>query len=46
MFAFNPLERTIGFTRRDDVRVTLDLHKDDIKDLIQRLQKIEENMCK
>jgi hypothetical protein len=46
MFAFNPLERTISFTRRDDVRVTLDLHKDDIKDLIQRLQKIEENMCK
>jgi hypothetical protein len=42
MFALNPLERTVGFTRKDDARVTIDLHKDDIKDLIQKLQKIEE----
>lgn len=42
VFSLNPKERAMIASRKDEVRVTLDLHKQDIKDLIQKLKKIEE----
>jgi len=41
--AVDPRERTIAFSRKDDIRVTLDMHKVDVKDLIEKLNKIEES---
>ena len=38
----NPRERVMSASRKDEITVTLALHKDDIKELIQKLQKIEE----
>jgi len=40
----HPDERSISFGRSDDILVTLDLHKDDITDLIQKLKGIEEKI--
>ena len=42
VFSLNPKERAMSASRKDEIRVTLDLHKDDIKDLNQKLKKIEE----
>jgi hypothetical protein len=42
VFSLSPRERVMSASRKDEIRVTLDLHKDDIKDLIQKLKKIEE----
>ncbi len=39
-------ERSISFGRSDDISVTLDLHTDDIRDLIKKLKGIEEDICK
>lgn len=41
---FNPMERTMRIARKDDFRVTVELHKDDIKDLIEKLNRIEEKI--
>ena len=43
-FSLNPRERSFTTSRKDEVRVTLDLHKDDMKDLIEKLSKIEEKI--
>ena len=42
MFTFSPREHAFTAVRKDDIRIILDMHKDDIKDLIQKLKKIEE----
>lgn len=44
MVEFNPMERTMRIARKDDFRVTVELHKDDIKDLIKKLSEIEEKI--
>ncbi len=44
MLVINPKERSISFSRKDDVKVTVDLHRDDIKDLIKKLNRIEEKI--
>jgi len=38
----NPKESTIRLTPEDNVKVTVDLHQDDIRDLVKELKKIEE----
>lgn len=44
MLAVNPKERTVRFSRKDDIKVTIDLHKEDLKDLIKKLNKIDEKI--
>ncbi len=39
-------EHSISFARGDDISVTLDLHKDDIMDLIKKLREIERKIYK
>ncbi|OHB73752.1 MAG: hypothetical protein A2Z25_00715 [Planctomycetes bacterium RBG_16_55_9] len=40
-----PQEGTLRFGRKDVMRVVLDLHKDDMKDLIQKLEKARDQTC-
>lgn len=44
IFSINPMERSLSVERKEEVRVTVDLHKDDMKDLIEKLSKIEEKI--
>lgn len=37
-------QHRMSFSRQDDMRVAIDLHKDDLKDLIKKLNKIAEEM--
>jgi hypothetical protein len=34
----------VSFSRKDDMRVTVEVHKDDLKDLINKLKKIQETI--
>ena len=43
-FEFDMLERRPGISHKDDVKVTVDLHKDDIDDIIKKLKKISGEM--
>lgn len=43
-FSMNPLERSFSVSRKEELKVTLDLHKDDLKDLIKKLSEIEEKI--
>ena len=45
MLVMNPKEGSISFSRKDDIKVTVDLHRDDMKDLIKKLNKIVEEMA-
>lgn len=42
MMMIHPDKRSISFARADDILVTLDLHKQDVKDLIKKLRRIAE----
>lgn len=44
MLVMNPKQRTISFSGKDDIKVTADLHKDDIKDLIKMLKEAKEKL--
>jgi len=46
IFSINPRERTVRPYLKDELVVAFDLHKDDIKDLIKKLNKIEEKINK
>ena len=46
MVEFNPMERTMRIARKDDFRVMVELHRDEIKDLIKKLREIEEKINK
>ena len=43
-FEFDMTERRPRVSRKDDVRVTVDVHKDDIDDLIKKLKKVSGEM--
>ena len=45
MVSLSPRERVITAVRKDEVRVILNMHKDDLGDLIQKLSKIEKETC-
>lgn len=44
MLVIDPKEGGISFSRKDDIKVTVDLHRDDMKDLIKKLKEIEEKI--
>lgn len=44
MFSLSPRERAFTAIRQEELTITVDLHKDDIKDLIQKLEKIDKNI--
>ena len=44
MMYVSPIEPMVTFGRKDNIKVTVDLHKDDIKDLINKLSKIAEDI--
>ncbi len=46
MLVLNPKERSAIFSRKDDIKVTVELHRDDLKDLIKKLKDIEEKASK
>lgn len=44
MFSLNPVEQEFSAYRKDEVKVKLDLHKEDMKDFIEKLNSIEEKI--
>lgn len=44
VFSLNPVEQKFSASRKDEVKITLDLHKEDMKDFIEKLNSIEEKI--
>lgn len=44
LLMLSPRERALLPVRQDTLKITIDLHRDDIKDLIQKLNKIEDKI--
>jgi hypothetical protein len=45
LFSLSPREHTFTAVRKEELRVTFDMHKDDLSDFIQKLSKIEKDAC-